>query len=531
MNTLIYLLQVNLYLLLFYLFYLALLRNETFFKMNRFYLVGSAFLSLVIPVLKAEWIKELFITEKVQAIAQTVTYAVIDRGTEQLNTSSGVVQSQSSLPAAEWLWLIYAGVCLVFLLNFLRRLYGVNRLFKMNIKGRAFSFFSRIAVDEALEGKELIINHERVHAKQWHSADVIFFELLLIMNWFNPVAYLYRKAIKNIHEFIADELAASTLEERSAYALLLVSNVFNTEPQRLTNNFFNQSLLQRRIIMLHKTKSRKIAILKYGLSAPLFATMLIFSSATGADIQTLAIVKERVQPLIEKLKIAKPEPAAVAEAPVAAKATKPTDTTQKAQRAIAAPKNLYDYVGTLYDPITLTKAGKEGNIYVSFKVGEDKRPTGFKIMKSISSNWEKDLIAGLEAFPDTVDMPTGKYHFSLGFAYGGNEDLVEISKAEQIPLFHRWKVYGPAVGTATEIEDGKEVHNTYVSFTALTDPIVMVDEKEVSYLPTKMGLKLNESIYPKEGISKALKGDKAVEIYGERARKGIIVIETKEKNN
>ncbi len=65
-----------------------MLRNETFFKMNRFYLVGSALFSLVIPAMKADWVNDLFITEKVQGFTQSITYAVITPGIEQLNVTS-----------------------------------------------------------------------------------------------------------------------------------------------------------------------------------------------------------------------------------------------------------------------------------------------------------------------------------------------------------------------------------------------------------------------------------------------------------
>src|ERR1700743_493990 len=71
-----YLLLVNLYLLLFYGFYALLLRNETFFQLNRIYLVGGALLSFLIPVIQADWIKQLFITRQVQ---QTI-YSTIDPG-------------------------------------------------------------------------------------------------------------------------------------------------------------------------------------------------------------------------------------------------------------------------------------------------------------------------------------------------------------------------------------------------------------------------------------------------------------------
>lgn len=273
MNALTYLLQVNLYLLLFYLFYLVLLRHETFFRLNRFYLVGSGILALFIPLLRADWIKELFVTEQVKQLAQIVNTSIPQ--TDNITFTVIKAQEQPLFTSTEWFWLVYGIVTLVFLVNFLRKLYLLNKILKKGNKGQAFSFFNKIFVDNELEGQETIMKHELVHAKQWHSADVIFFELFTAMNWFNPVVYLYKNAIKNIHEFIADETAASTLENKSAYALLLVSNVFDTQPEQLTNSFYNQSLLKRRIIMLHKTKSRKVAILKYGLSVPLFAGMAL----------------------------------------------------------------------------------------------------------------------------------------------------------------------------------------------------------------------------------------------------------------
>jgi len=466
MNTLIYLLQVNLYLLLFYLFYLAVLRNETFFRMNRFYLVGSAVLSLIIPVLKAEWIKELFITEKVQALTQTVTYAVIDTGTEQLNISSGVVQSQPWLTPAEWLWLIYTGVCMIFLLNFLRRLYSVSRLFGMNIKGRAFSFFSKIAVDGDLEGKETIFSHEQVHARQWHSADVIFFEILLVLNWFNPIVYLYRKSIKNIHEFIADDSAASTLEDRSAYALLLVSNVFNTEPQKLTNNFFNQSLLKRRIIMLHKTKSRKVAILKYGLSVPLFAGMLIFSSATVGKSQIVQQVSVNIEHHLAKV-------SAISISPPVEKAENPEAAPIKAVPKSAADKiytykmvdtmaeypggiqSLYEYFKSQFKYSREAKEqGMKGKLLASFIVEKDGSLSDIKIVSepgfetapealrllNKSPKW-KPAFLNKQAVRSRVDFPVNLY--SSKYLMPEKDEAIKLKSSikDTIVVFDRKEAY------------------------------------------------------------------------------------------
>lgn len=538
MNALIYLLQVNVYLLLFYLFYLVMLRNETFFKLNRFYLVGSALCSLVIPAMKAEWIKNLFITEKVQEFTQSVTYTVI---TPEIQQTDIVISSdQPWLTTIEWIWLIYAAVTLVFLINFLRRLYQVNKVFKIKLKGRAFSFFGRIAIDEELEGKDTIAKHELVHARQWHSADVIFFEIFLAMNWFNPIVYLYRNAIKNIHEFIADDSAASTLEERSAYALLLVSSVFNTQPQRLTNNFFNQSLLKRRIIMLHKTKSRKVAILKYGLSVPLFAGMLIFSSATGADAKIIREMAEKAVPVIanysnadlkpigdlkqKNISIIIPKPKNIR------KKRTPSNGVQSRPVQINVPINLSDYT---YKFRGEGQNFKEGLLFISFEVTEDKKAGNFKITKSDNFEWQDDYLDYLNKFSDTVALQKGTYNFYKGFIYAGNEEKYpsdkEIRKGKTKLLFGGYSKRMPAfiAQDETKEEAGKIVN--YLAGTPLTDPVIIVDGKEATYTKAKTGFKLDEVIYPRTlKTIRVFKGDEAVAQHNESARKGLIIIVTKE---
>ncbi|MES2827336.1 MAG: M56 family metallopeptidase [Bacteroidota bacterium] len=538
MNGLAYLIQVNLYLILFYGLYVLLLRGETFFKLNRIYLVGSALLSLAIPLMKAKWVTQLFLTDEVKEFSQTFNTIVTEANFTSDNLANNQINisvEQPMFTLANGLTIIYITVTLLLLINLLRKFYLIKQLVKGDTTGKAFSFFKEIIIDQNIDGKEAIMEHELVHVKQWHSADIIFFEIFAIVNWFNPIAFAYKKSVRKIHEFIADETAANFLSDKSAYALLLVSNSFNTQPEYLANNFFNQTFLKRRLIMLNNKKSKKVAILKYGLAVPLFAAMVIFTSATGADAQAISQIEKAIYPLIDKLE---KDPLTQTEKQLAPKVEsavikakmKPAETAIEENPPVATPKNLLDYVNNIYGKVSMTKIAKEGNIYVSFTVGKDKRTADFKIMKSIDSKWEKELITGLTGFTDTVALPQGKYHFVLGFAFGGNDDLLEISKTEPSPLFKRWRVEGPGVGTATELEEGVEIHNTYVSFNTFPNPIIIVDKKEVAYTPTKMGFKLAQSIYPRvSGSSKALKGNKAVELYGESARKGIIIIETAEE--
>jgi hypothetical protein len=536
MNVLSYLIQVNLCL---FLFYLAMLRNETFFKMNRFYLVGSALLSLIIPATKAEWVKALFITERLQELTQSVNYIIIVPGIEKFNANTVVPSSQPWLTTTEWLWLIYIMVSLVFLINFLRKLYKVNRAFKMKLKGRAFSFFGRIVVDEELEGKETIVKHELVHARQWHSADVIFFEIFLAINWFNPIAYLYRNAIKNIHEFIADDSAASTLEDRSAYALLLVSNVFNTQPQKLTNNFFNQSLLKRRIIMLHKTKSRKVAMLKYGLSAPLFAGMLIFSSATHADEKIVEKINSGVAPAIEGLKKIQlntgdelTKPAFIPKSgTIASKQISSQKKTIRAEKenipdnkSMPAEK-LQEYVLAFFKG--RPEETRLGRAWFSFDVDEQKHTGNFKIISSAGFSWEKELLQYLETFKGTISLTKGTYSFYHGFDLDDEKTTMIFSNNPKFVFgSSTTSIFHYITQDETKEEAGKIVN--YIKVDYLKDPVILVDGNEVKYTVTTVGFKLAETIYPKKANIKVFKGEKAVEQYNESARQGLIVIKTGE---
>ncbi|EOR94764.1 Regulatory sensor-transducer, BlaR1/MecR1 family [Arcticibacter svalbardensis MN12-7] len=280
MNWAIYLIQVNIYLILFYCFYTLLLCRETFFILNRIYLVSTAVLSFCIPVLQSQWIYALFFTQQ-----DTVSVTL-----ESLYLTGVTVTQSKAL--TDWLLIIYLSGVLIATGKFVYYLYQITKS-KDKSTQPAWSFFSKIRISDELDEKESIRRHEMVHANQLHSADVILFEILAIINWFNPISYLYTKSIKYIHEFIADEDTADTMGKHD-YSVLLVSNAFGVKPLHLTNSFFNQSLLKKRIIMLQKTKSKRTALLKYGLSAPLFACMVVIASASPQSDKLTEQIKNTV---------------------------------------------------------------------------------------------------------------------------------------------------------------------------------------------------------------------------------------------
>jgi len=282
-----YLLLSNLYLVLFYGFYALLLQRETFFQLNRVYLVGAALMSFLIPLIQLDWVKQWFITQKVQETIYTASPGMLYR--------IKAVQPQH-ITIGELLGNVYIAGIIILSLKLVWQLFTLSRILKSSKQATAaWSFFKKIEVDKQLRHHEIIVAHERVHARQWHSADVLFIEVVMILNWFNPVVYLYRSAVKHIHEFIADRHALNAGTSKADYALMLLSQTFDAPVHRLLNPFFGSSVLKQRIVMIHKNRSRYSALLKYGFSAPLFALMLALSSATINNSQVVKTIRKSAE--------------------------------------------------------------------------------------------------------------------------------------------------------------------------------------------------------------------------------------------
>jgi TonB family protein len=285
-----YLLLVNVYLVLFYGFYALLLRKETFFQLNRVYLVSASALSFFIPVIQAGWVQNLFITQEVHYAVYGSQITIV-----QLKPVANVPVSIGQVLAC----LYFIGV--LFLVGrLIWQLVVLNKIIKGDQQGVAYSFFKKIKVDQHADNNSIINAHEQVHARQWHSADVFIIEAVMIINWFNPVVYFYRRAIKHVHEFIADSHAIKAADNRADYAMLLLTKAFEVPTHNLVNHFFNHSLLKQRIVMLQKNKSQRIKLIKYGLSAPLFVLMLVLSSATVNNSRAVKIINQKAEQVLAR---------------------------------------------------------------------------------------------------------------------------------------------------------------------------------------------------------------------------------------
>ena len=285
MNWLNYLIEANLYLAIFYAGYYLFLSNETHYTLNRIYLLLSCIASFIIPLIQIGLLKP---AEPVINGAGSA----FQRRAVMVNTMPGNMAHHFTLQdGIITIYLLGAGILLLMLLfkvYQLIKLVGNSKyeqdsgykLVYLNDSITAFSFFNYLFIGAKAEGVETIITHELVHIRQKHSIDIIFIELIKIINWFNPFIYLLQHSLKALHEYIADEHTALLETDALTYSSFLVNNAYGLSGTSITHSFFNYNLLKKRIIMLNQKRSGNLARLKYLLAVPICAGLLCLSTLT-----------------------------------------------------------------------------------------------------------------------------------------------------------------------------------------------------------------------------------------------------------
>ena len=116
-------------------------------------------------------------------------------------------------------------------------------------------------------------------------------EIAKTIFWFNPLLHLYQKKLAEVHEFEADAIAVKN--DASTYYKNIINQVFQVENFAFTNNFFNQSLIKKRIVMLQKSKSKKTMLLKYGIVIPaILISVSLFADKIYAQEKSIIKLKD-----------------------------------------------------------------------------------------------------------------------------------------------------------------------------------------------------------------------------------------------
>jgi bla regulator protein BlaR1 len=272
-----YLLKISVVIFIFYSSYKLFLQRETFFQTNRWYLLSGLIIAALIPFI----IIPVYI-EHIPTSIESIT---------SIDTNMIVTQESNVLNL--WQIISYAyGIGVIFFLGklgielaslkflFNKHEYykhGALTLVETNDDIPPFSFFNWIVYNPYKYSQEElnhILNHEKVHAKELHSIDIILIQLACVTLWFNPFVWLYKKEVQQNLEFIADKKAQDFSECKKSYQLILLKSSLPQHKFLITNNFYN-SQIKKRIIMLHKSKSNKLNAWKYGLILPVLALFLM----------------------------------------------------------------------------------------------------------------------------------------------------------------------------------------------------------------------------------------------------------------
>ncbi|MEM1328104.1 MAG: M56 family metallopeptidase [Bacteroidota bacterium] len=316
-----YILHIAILLASFYLLYKLLLEKETFFSLNRYVLLFAVAISFSLPLYEipvawsvwdGEKVVEKITPSQEETIADNVEIPSIEQQMEQLTPADAAPDLLEQTPTSTqpsflkslslWqiLWFIYLTGIAIFAVHFLIQLgtlvYKIIRLDKLK-DGKLwiveldkdeppYSFANYIFINPEMydwETYNQIIAHEKIHVHQWHSVDMILAELLVVTQWFNPVAWQYRKMIENNLEFLTDQHMLLQGATPKTYQLNLLKVSVPQYPIGLAMNY-NQSTLKKRIIMMNAKKSSVNSSWKYLAVLPILGLSAIFLNSTKAQI-------------------------------------------------------------------------------------------------------------------------------------------------------------------------------------------------------------------------------------------------------
>ena len=292
-----YILKLSLSLSLVYLFYEFVLRRLTFYNWNRFYLISYTILSFFIPLINIAPVLERneMLNSKVVSFIPSINY--VHEGTSA-NYIPGKVHHAISWSLWDVVPLVIMGGMIVMILRLLIQFLSFRKMirqcelvsdagvryYQVNKAIIPFSFGKSIFINPALHNEEElkeIVRHEFVHVRQKHTIDIVWAEVLCILNWYNPFTWVIRKAIRQNLEFIADNkvLQAGIDKRQYQYLLLKVTgnNHFSIASQ------FNFSSLKKRIAMMNKMKSAKVHLVKFLFVLPVVAVMLVAFRSNSSD--------------------------------------------------------------------------------------------------------------------------------------------------------------------------------------------------------------------------------------------------------
>jgi TonB-dependent SusC/RagA subfamily outer membrane receptor len=550
--TLYYLLQVLVCSAVLMVYYLLVLRNKKFHQYNRFYLLGVALVSWIVPLIKIVW------EQKHAGVRQVDLLTVVAAGNSEIEAL--VASKQESLDWISLLPNLYVGVSICLAIAMIISLYRIYKIYTTHecrnlqefylvmtrVKGTPFSFFSYIfwnaEIDIQTPAGKQILQHELTHVKQFHSIDKIGMQLILIVGWFNPFFWLLRKELDMIHEFIADKKSVEN-GDAASLAQMLLTTAYPGQQFSLTNPFFF-SPIKRRLKMLTTVKNPSFSYARRIVVLPLLSIVVLLFAFRAKEEKMIATVSTK-DTTIKSIKIVQGYKISPEDTLIASK-EKGSSIVIRMDGAGAktnGQKPLYvldgevitESIMSVIDPnkieaINVLKGpsatalygdkGKDGVILITTKQGTTgKASRGPIVVQGYKVN------SRFEAVVDTVEFkgPTVIKGYKVDSKFVA--DTVE-AKVNSILI------------KSNSLSDAKSMSKNMDDVIVLqgNSIVIKTEGKKVPALIFVDGEKATQkemdAMSPDQIKSvEILKGDAAIKVYGAEAKDGVIKITTKKKVN
>ncbi|MEO6283884.1 MAG: M56 family metallopeptidase [Dyadobacter sp.] len=483
MKLLLYAGEVSLYWIMLYACYWLMLRSHTFFKWNRYYLVGSLFAAFALPfVIYPETAPQLPAIYGINAEAFTVSGSE----PEQSDTLSWIqaigiiygigliiaiykltlnfVQLKSYLSAGE---LIELDDCKVVIMD-------------SNHIG-SFSFLQWIVINrnDYENHFDAILRHEMVHTRQLHSIDILLIELFKTIFWFNPVLLLYKHSLQEVHEYLADAQAPN----REYYAKFLVAYALNAPTVSVTNHFFNPSQIKNRIQMIYKNRTSKWLLSTYVFSVAMIGTAaILIAGCEGKEYNELTFEKK----VLTKEDLA----------------NKPIFTVVEEQPEFPGGiQEMYKFLGeNIKYPEKATRANVSGRVFLSFVVTEDGAIGDIQVLKGLGFDCDEEAVRVLSKFPKWTP---------------GKQNGIPVNVRYNLPI--NFQLEESDKTSAAKPDANIELRNT----TSLNKPLIIVNG--VVATDHDIVKKLDPNSIKSVSVHK---DQDALDAYGEKGKNGVISIIT-----
>jgi TonB family protein len=272
----LYLFKSVIWLAGFTLVFILFLRNERFFVLNRIYLLAGIITSFIFPLISIHYTVVLPVVRNYQ-----IENAIVS---EIQNQGKSIIPDLKLILSV--LYILGVAIVLTLIIrqgrSILRAIkkaeiisFHPAKLIKTPEYTFAFSFFSYVFVNPSItdvETKE-IMNHELVHIRQKHWFDLLLVEMLCMMQWFNPLVWIYVRFIRQNHEYLADEVALQRTSDPAIYRAALLNQMVGSPVVSLVNSF-NYSLNKKRFNMMKNIISSPYRKMKILFILPVFAVVL-----------------------------------------------------------------------------------------------------------------------------------------------------------------------------------------------------------------------------------------------------------------